>query len=214
MLCSSLQAESSSFVWGSVPQFFKSIFDPWLLKAWMHNQQMQRASCKCKFALCREVEYFYVAILSLQIKRKGKEGRKKRRPGEKERDRKRKNMHSFTLSISSSETSVAWSNSAPCLPVLASPYLWACASQKVAHMHGTNHVMTWRDLVSLSRKKKMETDVFLYRKIPKGNYISNEDRRTWKKKSLYPEAKWSWTFIWWSLRNQMLCWNKEKATLL
>lgn len=91
--------------------------------------------------------------------------------------------------------------------------LWAYASQKVANLHGTNHVMTWRDLVSLSWKKKMETDVFLYRRILKGNYVTNEDRRTWKKKSLCPEAKWSWTFIWWSLRNWTLCWNKEKATL-
>lgn len=44
------------------------------------------------------------------------------------------------------------------------------------------YVMTWRDLVSLSQKKKMETDIFLYTRIPKGNYITNKDMRAWKKK--------------------------------
>lgn len=122
MLHISLQTANSNFVWGSVLQFFKSIFDPWLLQAWMHNQQMQRASCKCKFAFCREVEYFYASFLSLQIKIKGKEGRKKRRPGERERERKRKKMHSFTLSISSNKTSMVWGKHiAPVFQVLMSP---------------------------------------------------------------------------------------------
>ena len=123
MLYSSLQTANSNFLWRSVLQFFRSIFDPWLLQAWMHNQQMQRASCKCKFAFCGEVEYFYVSLLSLQIKIKGKEGRKKRRPGERERERKRKKMHSFTLSISSNKTSMVWGKHiAPVFQVLMSPW--------------------------------------------------------------------------------------------
>ena len=51
------------------------------------------------------------------------------------------------------------------------------------------YVMTWRDLVSLSQKKKMETDIFLYTRIPKGNYITNKDMRAWKKKKWCARGK-------------------------
>lgn len=182
MLYSSLQTANSNFLWRSVLQFFRSIFDPWLLQAWMHNQQMQRASCKCKFAFCGEVEYFYVSLLSLQIKIKGKEGRKKRRPGERERERKRKKMHSFTLSISSNKTSMVWGKHiAPVFQVLMSLDLWAYASHKVANMHGTNLCYDMeRSCFSLSEEENGNR--YLYTRIPKGNYITNKDMRAWKKK--------------------------------
>ena len=138
---------------------------------WRHGCTISRcrASCKCKFALCREVEYFCVSILSLQIKRKGKEGRKKRRPGEKERERKRKNMHSFTLSISSNETSMVWSNSALHLPGARVPLIselmphreWLTCMVLTVSWHGTSLFL------SLGRRKWKQMSFFIQR-FPKG----------------------------------------------
>lgn len=46
--------------------------------------------------------------------------------------------------------------------------LWAYVSQKALTLMVLIYAVMYRDPVPLFRKKKMETDVFLYTRIPKG----------------------------------------------
>lgn len=76
--------------------------------------------------------------------------------------------------------------------------LWAYASQKVlTFMMILIYSMMYRDPVPLSRKKKMETDVFLYTRIPKQiTSLRRTGEAGKRRKRLCPEAKmWSWAFI-------------------